>query len=40
MTGGDTDYRHSLGVFGIPSLFNFVLHDYEMHQTIVGIMEK
>jgi hypothetical protein len=31
MTGGDTDYRHSLGVFGIPSLFISLLYDYAMH---------
>jgi hypothetical protein len=31
MTGGDTDYRHLVGGFGIPSLFNFVLYDYEMY---------
>ena len=31
MTGGDTDYRHSLGVFGIPSLLISLLYDYAMH---------
>jgi hypothetical protein len=30
MTGGDTDYRHMIGGFGVLSLFNLVLYLYEM----------